>query len=167
LEPRKLSQKEKRRIRRELGPKRVKEIRQAMKDYAQATEKKAWRLRFAEGILEGYLSDGGRVEYDLRKYSPGSHEFTKGQIIEGHFAEGYSLLLEVLEDTKIKTFKDITKEEYRQWGVKSRAKMMEIMRGYYPDLKPSDRAALNTLRLARINDRPIADFITDIPHPKS
>ncbi len=126
------------------------------------SEKKAWRLRFAEGILEGYLSDG-RVEYDFRKYSPGSHEFTKGQLIEGHFAEGFTLLLEVLEDTKIKTFKEITKEEYRQWGVTSRVKMMEQMKKYYPGLKASDTAALNTLRLARINDRPIANFLTDIP----
>lgn len=151
-----------RRFRKQLGPKRVKKIRRILEDYVAVTEKKAWRLKFAEGILEGYLS--GRIEYDFRKYSPGSHEFNKGQIIEGHFFadKEIMLLLEVLEDTKIKTFKEITKEEYRQWGVTSRAKMMEQMRKYYSGLKASDRAALNTLRLVRINNRPIAGYITDV-----
>lgn len=126
-------------------------------------ETKAWRLRFAKGMLDEFLD--GKEVYDIRKYSPGAHGFKKGQIIEGQFLEDKEimLLLEVARATRIKPFSKINKKEYREWGVSSRVKMMEKVREYYPDLKNNDIATLNKLRLALIDDRPIAGFAIDIP----
>lgn len=121
--------------------------------------KKAWRLVFAEGLIGNYLS--GEAVWTFRKYSPGSHEFTKGQIIEGHFKDGVMLLLEVLEDTRLKPFFDITADEYTAWGATGFANMMEQMRNHYPDLTVEDTAALINVRLARIGDRPIAGFLPE------
>jgi len=117
-------------------------------------EKKAWRLIFAEGLLGQYIT--GNNVWTFRKYSPGSHEFTKGQIIEGHFKDGIMLLLEVMEDTKTKLFAKITKQECIAWGNCTHAEMMEQLRSYYSDLQEDETAALICTRLARINDRPIA-----------
>src|SRR3989338_11276371 len=110
--------------------------------------KKAWRLVFAEGLIGNYIS--GEAVWTFRRYSPTSHEFTKGQIIEGHFKDGIMLLLEVLEDTRLKPFIEITKREYTAWGAKSHADMMRQMRVHYPDLSHEDTAALINVRLARI-----------------
>lgn len=121
--------------------------------------KKAWRLVFAEGLIGNYLP--GEAVWTFRKYSPGSHEFKKGQIIEGHFKDGVMLLLEVLEDTQIKPFSNITVDEYTAWGATSQADMMEQMRSHYPDLTVEDTAALINVRLARIGDQPIAGFLPE------
>ncbi len=122
--------------------------------------KKAWRLIFAEGLLGNYLP--GEPVWSFRKYSPGSHEFTIGQIIEGHFKDefmqkgGLRILLEVIETTKIKPFRDITQEECVLWGAECSDDMMEQMRDHYPDLSLDDTAALICTRIARIDDRPVA-----------
>lgn len=121
--------------------------------------KKAWRLVFTEGLLGNYIS-GGAV-WTFRKYSPTSHEFTKGQIIEGHFKDGIMLLLEVLEDTRLKPFRDISKDEYEAWGATSLEDMMEQMRNHYTDLTLDDTAALINVRLARIGDRPVAGLLPE------
>ncbi|MBX4190345.1 hypothetical protein KW791_03575 [Candidatus Parcubacteria bacterium] len=120
-------------------------------------EKKAWRLIFAEGLLANYLD--GSPQWSFRRYSPGSHEFTKGQIIEGQFSEGIMVLLEVIEDVIIKPFKEITPAERKAWAVHypvSHKEMMRMLRRYYHDLKDTDVAALHLTRFARINDRPVA-----------
>jgi len=118
--------------------------------------KKAWRLIFAEGLLGNYIN--GEAQWTFRKYSPGSHEFKKGQIIEGHFLEGVTLLLEVLVDTQIKFFSYITADECREWGGDncSHPEMMTQMRKYNPGVTENDMAAMIRVRLARIKDRPIA-----------
>ena len=121
--------------------------------------KKAWRLIFAEGLLPHYLS--GETVWTFRKYSPTSHEFTKGQIIQGHFKDGVMLLLEVLDDTRLKPFRDISRAEYEAWGATSHEDMMGQMRNHYPDLTVDDTAALISARLARIGDLPIAGFLPE------
>ncbi len=121
--------------------------------------KKAWRLIFAPGLLQNYLS--GEPVWTFRKYSETSHEFTKGQIIEGHFMDGLMLQLEVVEDTRIKPFLHISPEERRAWGATSLREMMEQMKKHYPDLKLEDNAALICTRLARINGVPIAGFLPE------
>ena len=119
-------------------------------------EKKAWRLIFAQGLLGNYIGSEG--EWSFRKYYPGSHEFKKGQIIEGHFLDGLVLLLEVMEDTQIKPFSKITKQECKEWakGNCTHAQMMAQMAVYHPEVTGEDTAALIKTRLARINNRPIA-----------
>lgn len=124
-----------------------------------AEKKRAWRLIFAEGLLSNYLP--GDAVWTFRRYSPGSHEFKKGQVIEGHFKDGLMLLLEVLEDTSVKPFCDITIKECEAWGDCSHAVMMEQMGKYYPGIKKDDLAALIQTRLARIRGRPIAGFLPD------
>ncbi len=121
--------------------------------------KQAWRLIFAEGLLVNYLP--GDPVWSIRRYSPTSHEFKKGQIIQGHFKDGVMLLLEVMEDTRLKLFRDISEEEWTAWGATSHEDMMEQMRVHYPDLFPGDMAALINTRLARIGDRPIAGFLPE------
>lgn len=120
------------------------------------TKKKAWRLIFAKGLLDNYIE--GEAVWTFRKYSPGSHEFIKGQIIEGHFLDGVMLLLEVIEDTQIKPFRNITEKEREEWGggKTSQRRMMQQLQTYYPGLTLDDTAALIKTRLARISDRPIA-----------
>ena len=113
--------------------------------------KKAWRLIFVEGLLHNYL-EGDEV-WTFRKYSPGSHEFVKGQIIEGHFKDGLMLLLEVMEDTRVKPFRDITDDECGAWGDCSYKVMMKQMAEYYPGVIGDDTAALICTRLARVGDR--------------
>lgn len=127
--------------------------------------KKAWRLVFAEGLLGNYIS--GDSVWTFRKYSPGSHEFVKGQIIEGHFKDGVMLLLEVMEDTVIKPFRDITPEECEAWGDCSHELMMEQMAEYYLGIGEDDIAALIRTRLARVGDRPIAGPLPEDLLPKS
>lgn len=121
--------------------------------------KKAWRLVFAEGLLGNYLP--GEPVWTFRKYSPGSHEFTKGQIIEGHFKDGLMLRLEVLENTRIKRFRDITPEELAAWDTCSHAEMMRQLGSYYPGLTEDDTAALICARLAQVDGRPIAGFLPE------
>ena len=63
-------------------------------------EKKAWRLIFAQGLLGNYID--GSEQWSFRKYYPGSHEFKKGQIIEGHFLEGFGQVLEFVPGVDFK-----------------------------------------------------------------
>jgi hypothetical protein len=121
--------------------------------------KKAWRLIFVEGLLQAYLA--GDEVWTFRKYSPGSHEFVKGQLIEGHFKDGLMLLLEVMEDTTIKPFRDITDDECQTWGDCPYEDMMERMAEYYPGVTDDDTAALIRTRLARVGDRQIAGFLPE------
>ena len=117
------------------------------------------RLVFAEGLIGNYIS--GEAVWTFRKYRPKSHEFTKGQIIEGYFKDGMMLLLEVLEDTRLKPFRDIAKEEYEAWGAVSHEDMMRQMRNHYVGLTVDDTAALVHVRLARIEGRPIAGLLPE------
>ncbi|MBI2640667.1 MAG: hypothetical protein HYW91_02130 [Candidatus Sungbacteria bacterium] len=126
--------------------------------------KQAWRLIFVEGLIQNFLT--GEECLDFRIYREGSNDFKKGQLIEGHFMDGISLLLEVTEDTVVKRFKDITDEERAKWAhfndpEMSHTDMMEIMRGYYPGLTDESEAAINALRIPRINGRPIAGFLPE------
>ncbi len=122
-------------------------------------KKKAWRLVFGEGLLSNYLT--GAPEWTFRRYAPGSHEFAKGQIIEGHFLDGVVLLLEVTEATQVKPFSEITKEECSAWGDCSHDEMMDQLRVHYPDLELGDKAALIQTRVARIGERPVAGFLPE------
>jgi hypothetical protein len=126
--------------------------------------RKAWRLIYAEGLLANYLN--GEPVWTFRIHRPGSNDFEKGQIIEGHFVDGVMLLLEVIEAPVVKLFKDITAEERREWNHGddiSHEEMMEIMRGHNPGVSDEDTAALIKLRLAQINGRPIAGFLPELP----
>ncbi|MDP3953797.1 MAG: hypothetical protein Q8Q06_00065 [bacterium] len=126
--------------------------------------KNAWRLIFVEGLLANYL--GGKYAWTFRVHRPGSNDFSEGQIIEGHFKDGISLLLEVLEKPRVKPFRDITEAERTEWNhgeVISHKDMMEIMGQYNPEVVDDTMAVLIKLRLARIDGRPIAGFLPELP----
>src|SRR5258708_40316071 len=120
-------------------------------------EKKAWRLIFAEGLLQNYLP--GELTWTFRVHRPGSNDFEKGQLIEGHFKEGIMLLPDVLEEPKVKPFNKITAPERKEWNhgkAISYIEMIEVMNTHNPSVTGETMAALIKLRLARISDRPIA-----------
>jgi hypothetical protein len=127
-------------------------------------EKKAWRLIFAEGLLENYIN--GEATWTFRIHRPGSNDFTKGQIIEGHFKDGCMLLLEVLEEPIVKPFNKITAKERAYWnhGRKiSHEEMMDVMNQHNPGVAAETTASLIKLRLAQIDGRPIAGPLPELP----
>ena len=124
-----------------------------------AQAKTGWRLIFVKGLLHNFLD--GEVCLDFRKYRPDSNHFKKSQIIEGHFLEGISILLQVTEPTRVKLFSEITDDERDEWGIfaqpaTSHEQMMQTMQGFYPGLTGDDTVAINFLQLPKIAGRPIA-----------
>ncbi len=126
--------------------------------------KQAWRLIFVEGLIGNFLT--GEDCLDFRIYREGSNDFKKGQLIEGHFLDGLSLLLEVTEDTVVKRFSSITAAERSKWARfndpnMSHTEMTRIMREYYAGLTNDSLTAINALRLPKINGRSIAGLLPE------
>lgn len=113
-----------------------------------------WRLIFAQGLLAPFWRYDEVIS--IRKYLPGSNNFTKDQIIQGHFKDGCGFLLDVLEDVVPVEFGAIDQASLNAWGQDvgphtTHEEMMEAMYGFYgPDLKPDELAAVVHLRLRRV-----------------
>jgi len=126
--------------------------------------KKAWRLIFGVGHLPIYLK--GEEVLTFRIHRPGSNDFQKNQIIEGHFMEGIMLLLEVVDEPVVKRFSDITHKECKEWARlthddMTHAGMMRIMREYHSDLTHDTVAVIIRLRLVHVDGRPIAGALPE------
>lgn len=143
--------------------------------------KEAWRLIFAGGLFQNFLD--GETVVDFRVFREGSNNFKKGQLIEGHFHEGFKVLLEVMESTQVTPFGKIAPSLCDEWGKPTRkktshAQMMDTMREYYSEVTDRTMAAVNHLRFPRLGSRPIVgrlpedlmnqlsqDWIENLNHP--
>lgn len=117
------------------------------------------RLIFAQGLLTPVLA--GTKKITIRKYKEGSHDFIEGQLIEGQFLDGITLLLEVTKKTVLKKFCDIPKEFVLADGFGSHAVMMREMKIFYPDLHADVMAAVIEFQLPQIDGQPIARLLPE------
>lgn len=112
-------------------------------------EKRAWRLIFTEGLLENFLNFPNEV-LDFRVSRESSNWFKRGQIIEGHFAEGFSILLEVQRDTLVLPLMEIGADIRNAWGrvlqeTTLTGDVLKTMKLYYPEIDLRTEIAINWL----------------------
>jgi hypothetical protein len=92
------------------------------------------RLVFGEGLMSPSLD--GSKRFTVRKYREGAHDFAKGEIIIGEFKDGLDILLRVLEDTKMGSFKRLLSPEkdVGRKGYWFDEAYFDDLKAYYPDL---------------------------------
>ena len=64
-------------------------------------------LIFGDDLMSPTLT--GEKLITIRRYRKGAHDFIKGEMVEGIFKDGLTILLEITEDTKIKTFAKLSR----------------------------------------------------------
>ncbi len=94
------------------------------------------RLSFAEGML--VLVETGQKTNTIRRHKPGINDFAEGEVFIGEFAEGADLTLRATSATEVKPFRALTDIEARANGCHDVAEALRGLKGYYPDLQPSD-----------------------------
>lgn len=87
------------------------------------------RLLFSEGHFVAIVS--GQKLLTLRLYRAGAHDFCENQVFYGEFPEGISLMLQVTEDTKCFTAKDLSDEVAREDGYKNAKYALHELKKYY------------------------------------
>jgi hypothetical protein len=135
-----------------------------MREDSMSEVKKAWRLIYVHNLVWNYFAMPRCP--DFRLHLPGSNVFSKGEIIEGHFKEGFMLRLEVLDDTMVCELGDIPRSIRDEWGSPARSKtsvtqVVQQMREYYPDKDVGEISVIsvNLLRLPLIGGKPTAGFL--------
>ncbi len=63
------------------------------------------RLVFGEGLMTPSLD--GSKRFTVRKYREGAHDFSKDEIVIGEFKDGLNILLNIVNDTKKDTFRNL------------------------------------------------------------
>ncbi len=110
-------------------------------------------LIFGDDLMEPTLT--GEKLITIRRYRKGAHDFIKGEMVEGIFKDGLTILLEITEDTKIKAFAELTDEEVQEDGFKHVNNAMYSLAKYYPDLQWSDKAAIIRFKIFEMADMPV------------
>jgi hypothetical protein len=114
------------------------------------------RLVFGEGLMGPSLS--GEKMITLRKYRPGAHDFTQGEMVIGEFKDGLDVLLTITADTEKKPFSEITDDEARADGYKNAQEAFQGLKDYYPDLKKSDIAAKIRFEILKVTQVPVVSL---------
>lgn len=116
-------------------------------------------LSFSEGHFEAILL--GKKKMTLRLYRSEAHDFKKGQVVYGKFPEGFSLMLEVTEDTACFKAEDLSDEVAREDGYKNARYAVHGLKKFYGGRMRNDTAlACIRFKIAEIYSEPVLK-ITD------
>jgi len=115
-------------------------------------------LVFGEGLLAPAL-DGSKC-FTVRKYREGSHDFVKGEIVQGEFKDGLTILLQITQDTKKDTFGNLKKSKRNldKNGYYFDKQYFEDLANYYPDLTRDDVGAIVFFEILKVSDIPVVRF---------
>lgn len=116
------------------------------------------RLIFGEGLMAPSLD--GSKRFTVRKYREDSHDFVKGEVIKGEFKDGLTILLQITEDTRKGSFKNLkkTKKDLNKNGYYFDKQYFEDLANWYPDLTWDDMGAIVFFEVLKVDGVPVVSI---------